>query len=206
MYQEIWPSQPDNWDVNYNLGYAYYLTGKLHRSRPLPEPRCEIDASRPDGFFYLGLTKLKLGDINAAAANVQRAVIIRPDADHYHFALGIIFKLQGNLSAALSEFHQELDLDPMTPPPGSKPLKSKRHKRWDRKHRHRAPAHHRRVQALIDSLGMCSSHRHLNDSAQSEVDMICLPRSTKRGTLSSRNPWPATAILKAISNLLKLKR
>jgi hypothetical protein len=55
---------------------------------------------------------LKLGDINAAAADVQRAVIIRPDADHYHFALGIIFKLQGNLPGALSEFHQEMDLAP----------------------------------------------------------------------------------------------
>jgi len=51
-------------------------------------------------------------DINAAAANVQRAVTIRPDADHYHFALGVIFKLQGNLTGALSEFHQEMDLDP----------------------------------------------------------------------------------------------
>ena len=72
----------------------------------------EIDPSRPDGFFYLGLTKLKLGDVSGAAADVQRAVIIRPDADHYHFALGVIFKLQGNLQGALSEFHQELDLAP----------------------------------------------------------------------------------------------
>jgi len=39
-------------------------------------------------------------------------VIIRPDAVHYHFALGVILKVQGNLPAALSEFHQEMDLDP----------------------------------------------------------------------------------------------
>ncbi len=112
MYKEIWPAQPDNWDVNYNLGYAYYLTGKLPEADRYLSRAVQIDASRPDGFFYLGLTKLKLGDINAAAANVQRAVIIRPDADHYHFALGVIFKLQGNLPGALSEFHQEMDLDP----------------------------------------------------------------------------------------------
>ena len=112
MYEEIWPTQPDNWDVNYNLGYAYYLTGKLTEADRYLSRAVQIDASRPNGFFYLGLTKLKLGDINAAAANVQRAVMIRPDADHYHFALGVILKLQGNLPAALSEFHQELDLDP----------------------------------------------------------------------------------------------
>ena len=112
MYEEIWPTQPDNWDVNYNLGYAYYLTGKLTEADRYLSRAVQIDASRTNGFFYLGLTKLKLGDINAAAANVQRAVMIRPDADHYHFALGVILKLQGNLPAALSEFHQELDLDP----------------------------------------------------------------------------------------------
>ena len=110
IYQEIWPTQPDSWDVNYNLGYAYYLTGKLPEADRYLSRAVQIDASRPDGFFYLGLTKLKLGDVNAAAANVQRAVIIRPDADHYHFALGVIFKLQGNLPGALSEFHQEMDL------------------------------------------------------------------------------------------------
>jgi hypothetical protein len=26
IYQEIWPAEPDDWEMNYNLGYAYYLT------------------------------------------------------------------------------------------------------------------------------------------------------------------------------------
>jgi tetratricopeptide (TPR) repeat protein len=112
IYQEILPTQQDSWDVNYNLGYAYYLTGKLPEADRYLSRAVQIDASRPDGFFFLGLTKLKLGDVNAAAANVQRAVIIRPDADNYHFALGVIFKLQGNLTGALSEFHQEMELNP----------------------------------------------------------------------------------------------
>ncbi len=111
IYQQIWPAEQNNWDVNYNLGYAYYVTGRLADADHFLSRAVQIDASRPDGFFYLGLTKLKEHDINAAAANVQRAVIIRPDADHYHFALGVIFKVQGNLPAALSEFRQEMDLD-----------------------------------------------------------------------------------------------
>jgi tetratricopeptide (TPR) repeat protein len=112
MYQGIWPAERDNWEVNYNLGYAYYVTGRLPDADRFLTRATQIDSSRPDGFFYLGLTKLKQGDINAAAANVQRAVIIRPDADHYHFALGVILKLQGNLPGALSEFRQELDIAP----------------------------------------------------------------------------------------------
>lgn len=112
MYQEILVTQPDDWDVNFNLGYAYYLTGKLPEAERYLTRATLVDSSRPDAFFYLGLTKLKLGEVDAAAANVQRAVIIRPDTVHYHFGLGVIFKLQGNLAGALSEFHQELDLDP----------------------------------------------------------------------------------------------
>ena len=112
IYKQILPAEPDNWDAYYNLGYAYYLTGKLPEADQYLSRAVQIDASRPDGFFYLGLTKLKENDISAAAANIQRAVTIRPDADHYHFALGVVFKVQGNLPGALSEFRQELDLSP----------------------------------------------------------------------------------------------
>ena len=112
IYEEIWPAHQDDWDANYNLGYAYYLTGHFPEAERYLSRAVQIDSLGPDAFFYLGLTKLKMGDVNGAAANVERAVIIRPDADHYHFALGVIFRLQGNLPGALSEFRQELDLDP----------------------------------------------------------------------------------------------
>lgn len=112
LYQEVWSSEPDNWEVNYNLGYAYYLQGKLPEANRYLSRAVQIDASRPDGFFYLGLTRLKMGDVNGAAADVQRAITIRPDAEHYHFALGAILRLQGNLTGALSEFRTELELDP----------------------------------------------------------------------------------------------
>jgi tetratricopeptide (TPR) repeat protein len=112
LYQEVWSSEPGNWEVNYNLGYAYYLQGKLPEADRYLSRAVQIDASRPDGFFYLGLTRLKMGDVNGAAADVQRAITIRPDAERYHFALGVILKLQGNLPGALSEFRTELELDP----------------------------------------------------------------------------------------------
>jgi tetratricopeptide (TPR) repeat protein len=112
IYQQVWPTRPDDWDVNYNLGYAYYLTGRLPEADRFLSRAVELEANHPDALFYLGLTKLKKGDINSAAADVQRAIAIRPDAVHYHFAMGVILKLQGNLPGALSEFHQEMDLDP----------------------------------------------------------------------------------------------
>jgi tetratricopeptide (TPR) repeat protein len=112
IYEAVLRTQPDDWTVNYNLGYAYYLVGNLAEADRFLTRAVQIDPTPPEGFFYLGLTKLKLGDVNSAAANVQRAISIQPDSIHYHFALGVIFRLQGNLAGALSEFDQELDLDP----------------------------------------------------------------------------------------------
>ncbi len=112
IYQELWPAQQDNWDINFNLGCGYYFTGKFPDADRYLSRAVEIDATQSDGFFYLGLTKLKLGDVNSAAVNVKRALTLAPDADHYHRAFGAILKLQGNLPGALSEFRQEMDLDP----------------------------------------------------------------------------------------------
>jgi tetratricopeptide (TPR) repeat protein len=112
IYQELWQAHPESWAVNYNLGYACYLAGKVPEADRCLSRAVEIDAYRPEAFFYLGLTKLKMGDLNAAAANVERAVTLRPDVPHCHFALGVIFRLQGKSSAALAEFQKELDLDP----------------------------------------------------------------------------------------------
>jgi len=86
IYREIWTTHPESWTVNYNLGYAYYLTGKLPEADRYLSRAVEIDANHPDAFFYLGLTKLKMGDIDSAAANVERAISIRPDADRRRFA------------------------------------------------------------------------------------------------------------------------
>ena len=112
IYEELWPTEPDNWDVNFNLGCGYYFAGRFLAAERYLNRAVQLDASQSDGYFYLGLTKLKLGDINAAAANVKRAITLAPDADHYHRAFGAILKLQGNLPEALSEFHQEMELDP----------------------------------------------------------------------------------------------
>jgi len=112
IYKDLWPTHQDSWDVNYNLGYAYYLTGNGPEADHYLSRAVKVAAYRPEAFFYLGLTRLKMGDLNGAAANVERALSIRPDAEHYHFALGVIFKLQGKSSAALAEFQKELDLDP----------------------------------------------------------------------------------------------
>jgi lipoprotein NlpI len=47
-----------------------------------------------------------------AAADIRRALAISPDTDNYHFALGMVLKLQGDLQGAREEFQAELALNP----------------------------------------------------------------------------------------------
>jgi len=112
LYQEILREKPDNWEVNYDLGYAYYLQGQIADADRYLARAVSLDPGRPESYFYLGLAKLKEGDVAAASDNVRHAIYIRPDAEHYHFALGVILKLQGDLPGALSEFRAELEIDP----------------------------------------------------------------------------------------------
>ena len=112
IYQDFWQTHQDDWEVNYSLGSAYYLTGKLAEADRYLTHAVQVDPTQSDSFFYLGLTKMQMGDLNAAAVNVKQAIALRPDADHYHRGLGIILQMQGNFPAALSEFRKEVDLDP----------------------------------------------------------------------------------------------
>jgi tetratricopeptide (TPR) repeat protein len=115
IYMEVLPTQPDNAELNYNLRLAYYLASRLPDAYRFLSRAAQLDGHQPNAFFYRGLTELKMGDVNGAAADVRRAIALRPDAAYYHFALGVIMKLQGDLPGALSEFREAMVLCPDEP-------------------------------------------------------------------------------------------
>jgi tetratricopeptide (TPR) repeat protein len=49
-----------------------------------------------------------MGRDQEAEAAIRRAIQIRPDGYGYHFALGVVLKTRGDLSAALEQFRAEL--------------------------------------------------------------------------------------------------
>jgi hypothetical protein len=112
LYQKEWLTHPNDWLVNFTLGRAYYIAGKFSDADRYLSRAVQIDASRPESFFYLGLTKWRQGDLNAAAARVRQAISLWPDAYEYHRALGEILEAQGDLPGALAAFRQEVDLNP----------------------------------------------------------------------------------------------
>ncbi len=108
LCQEVLDRDPDFWPANYNLGYTYYTLGNLEEADWYLSRAIEFNRYNAPGFLYLGLTRLKRGRVNEAAAALRQAVRIRPEGYGFHAALGVVLRLQGDLVGALREFNAEL--------------------------------------------------------------------------------------------------
>lgn len=109
LYRQVLVQDPHFWLAVYNMGYTYYRVGNLQGAQEYLERAIAINGVDSDEYFYLGLTWLKLGHVNDAERAVRHAIKLHPEGLAYHFAMGMILKLKGNLSGAMSEFKQELE-------------------------------------------------------------------------------------------------
>lgn len=109
LYQEVLARDPHFWLATYNMGYTYYRTGRLDEAERYLEQAIAINGVDSDEYFYLGLTWLKLGRLEQASRAVRHAIRLQPDGFAYHFAMGMILKLEGNPQGALQEFRKELE-------------------------------------------------------------------------------------------------
>jgi tetratricopeptide (TPR) repeat protein len=111
IYRELIQAHPDMWTAYFNLGYMYYQRGELDSAVQYFSRAAAGDPAQAGAIFYLGLTDLKLHHMDEAEANLRRAIDLAPSFPNYHFALGVVLRVKGNLSGALAEFSQELALD-----------------------------------------------------------------------------------------------
>jgi protein O-mannosyl-transferase len=54
IYKRLLPANPDSWNINFNLGYGYYLSGNLPDADRYLTRATQIDPNLPEGPFYLG--------------------------------------------------------------------------------------------------------------------------------------------------------
>lgn len=112
LLQDILGNNADSAYVNYDIGYTYYLMGRLEDAEYYLLRAGQLLPQFSDGFFYLGMTQLRMGHFGDAVLNIRRALALSPYSDDYHFGLGLVLKMQHNLPGALVEFRAELALNP----------------------------------------------------------------------------------------------
>ncbi len=112
LYQQVLAEDTTNWLANYNLGYTYYRIGKLDLAEYYLKRAISIQPVKPDQYLYLGLTELRAGRPEEAASTIRVALRLKPTAPRYHFALGMVLKVQRDTRGAIREFKEELALNP----------------------------------------------------------------------------------------------
>ena len=112
LYSQVLAREPGYGLSNYDLGYAYYKTGKFKDAEVFLRRAIQINPADSDEYICLGLSLWRQGRIDEAVQSIQQAIQIRPAAPGYHFALAMIRRDQNDLPAAASEFKLELQNNP----------------------------------------------------------------------------------------------
>lgn len=108
-------ADPGNWSAYYNLGLTDYKLHRWDEAERCLKTAASMNPRHSGSFFYLGLAELNLNRLEEAGAAIRQAIVLQSDGYGYHFALGIILRLQGDLPGALEQFRAELKANPGQP-------------------------------------------------------------------------------------------
>jgi tetratricopeptide (TPR) repeat protein len=115
LHVQVLRKHPDNALAHYHLGFALGMVGykmaeikEYHRAEALGLKNWDL-------FLNLGLASLENGDLNAAADNLRRAVLLGEDHSESHFNLALVDERLGMLAEAEHEALASLLLNPGQP-------------------------------------------------------------------------------------------
>lgn len=112
LLREALEKSPDLYEANYNLGYLYFVSGA---DRDAETYLTRSISSRPweaPQYAYRSISRMRLGELDAAAGDARHALELTPGAKRYHYAYGLILEKQGHADLATAEFQAELKLFP----------------------------------------------------------------------------------------------
>lgn len=112
LYLSALQSDSRSWLANYNLGYAYYRTGRFSEAEDYLQRSVQIDDSDSDQYIYLAIAQMQQGKLAQANENAELAIKKGPRSPGFHFVLAKIQEAQGNRERAIAEYNVELSSHP----------------------------------------------------------------------------------------------
>jgi protein O-mannosyl-transferase len=106
--------EPNNADANFERGRAAWETGDNAIAKRCFE-RSAILAPDVKRWLFLASVKLYVGKLKEGELAARQALAMEPTEPDAHLALGTALLDEGNKTAAISEFEEELRLHPDTP-------------------------------------------------------------------------------------------
>jgi tetratricopeptide (TPR) repeat protein len=111
LYRVVLGGDPDFWYANWRMGYAQYQTGHYNEAEKYLS-RASVLHPTAEEFYCLGMTTMKLGQMDAAERAFSEAIRLQPGGMGYRYAMGMALKQQGKLMPALESFRAELVVNP----------------------------------------------------------------------------------------------
>jgi len=89
------------------------LTARTHIAvceRRTHKPTLELESA--DDHYNYGIERLNARDLEAARKHLGVSLVLRPDTEHAHYALGAAYSLSGDYSGAYENLKRAIEIEP----------------------------------------------------------------------------------------------
>ncbi|HXY25429.1 MAG TPA: hypothetical protein VEI73_12310, partial [Candidatus Acidoferrum sp.] len=100
------------WHAADYAGFAYEKSGDLAQAERWFGLALQLDPTLADAWFGLGQIRMEQHRPGDAVVFFQKAISLQPDADGFHYELGVAFEQSSQKDAALEAYQTELRLHP----------------------------------------------------------------------------------------------
>jgi tetratricopeptide (TPR) repeat protein len=107
--------EPDNPQLNYDLGLALKLQDKIAEAMPALEKAAREDPTLADPPFTLGIIYMQMGRFSDAARELEKNLAMRPDNGDAWSILGSVYKQMDQPDKAVPALRRAIELLPDQP-------------------------------------------------------------------------------------------
>ena len=93
-------------------GLALHQAGRLEEAERIYEQVLAREPRNADAQQFLGLVRLRRGDVEGAVERISRAVVLNPKVGAYHYNLGLALQRRGDAAEAMASYRRAVGLSP----------------------------------------------------------------------------------------------
>ena len=111
-FEEAWRIDPHDWRTSFSLGVASYYAHRLPEAVHYLTAASELEPQNSNQYYFRGLSRMEMGQLDVAEADLRKAIAITNSSPDYYRALGGLLERKGDQPAAVQQYEMALKLAP----------------------------------------------------------------------------------------------